>query len=79
MTSKHLVDPQLLQALQTMPSFHLTREDLPALRAGIVEFMARPAPFMDSPPQPDDGVKKVTRSIRGQGVRRTICLPIRLG
>jgi len=40
MTSKHLVDPELLPALEQVPQFDLSEETLPPIRAQIVEMFA---------------------------------------
>jgi acetyl esterase/lipase len=44
MTSRHLIDPELLHALETLPPLDLSPETLPAIRTGIVEMNARYAP-----------------------------------
>lgn len=38
MDSRHLVDPELLAALDGMPAVHPSAETLPAMRSGIAEF-----------------------------------------
>jgi triacylglycerol lipase len=44
MTSRHLVDPELLPVLDFMPAFDFTSADMPAIRAAIDEQFAALAP-----------------------------------
>ena len=48
MTSKHLVDKDLITMLDAMPSIALSREALPAIRAGLLDAMTAAQPPADS-------------------------------
>src|SRR5215472_393380 len=39
MDTRHLVDPELLVGLERMPSFDLSTEALPQIRAGLAEML----------------------------------------
>jgi triacylglycerol lipase len=58
MSSMQNVDRDLIGALESMPSFKLTLEDLPAIRAGLLATLA-------SPTQMDDGVQQTQRYVPG--------------
>ena len=45
MTTRHLVDPEVLPALEAFPSLQATRETLPAMRAAMVSL-----PILTKPP-----------------------------
>jgi acetyl esterase/lipase len=58
MTSRHLVDPELLPVLDFMPAFDFTGADMPAIRAAIDEQFAALAPPL--PALPDVTVETIT-------------------
>ena len=46
-TTRHLVDPELLAGLEALPAFALSREVLPALRQGMLEMVgSQPVPSL---------------------------------
>jgi acetyl esterase/lipase len=49
MSSRHLVDPELLPALDGFPALRWSRETLPASRAAIAELFAIPQAWPDGP------------------------------
>jgi len=62
MTSRHLVDPELLPLLETIPNFELSVESLPQMRAGILAMQlarppAGPQPVERMVPGPADSPK----------------------
>ncbi|MDB6107766.1 MAG: alpha/beta hydrolase [Gammaproteobacteria bacterium] len=59
MTSRHLVDPELLAALDTFPSLVFSAETLPLMRASLPQFLAM------APPSDVTDVTMVERSIPG--------------
>lgn len=48
MTTRHLVDPELLPMLDMFPAFQIASETLPAVRAGVDQ-MSKAAPIPDAP------------------------------
>lgn len=58
MTTRHLVDPELLPMLDMFPAFHVTSETLPAVRAGIGQMIA-------ATPIPEAPVDVAERSVPG--------------
>jgi acetyl esterase/lipase len=62
MTSRHLVDPELLPLLETIPNFELSVESVPQMRAGILAMQlasppADPRPVERMVPGPADSPK----------------------
>src|ERR1700730_17509320 len=44
MTSRHLIDPELLPFLETIPNFELSAQSLPLMRAAILAMQAAQGP-----------------------------------
>jgi acetyl esterase/lipase len=73
MTTRHLVDPAVLPALEAFPSLRATRESLPAIRASM-DAIARSIPVPELPVE--------TRAVRipspeGHEVRAILLRPVR--
>jgi len=60
MASRHLVDPDFLHLLDALPTFDLTAEALPQIRAGLAERAASLAP------EPDDSVTVTEQVVPGR-------------
>ncbi len=59
MSSRHLVDPELAPLIDLLPAFTLRRENLPAIREGLLESLAQSV-------NEEDGVDVIQLAIPGQ-------------
>lgn len=71
MTTRHLVDPALLPALEAFPSLSATRETLPVIRGNLLAMLqARPVPVLPVSPQ-----EVHMPSVEGHSVRALLFRP----